>query len=657
MKYIITGWFLFFLFQIQAETYYVTVLGTDLNSGLTEEDAWSLEHAFASAIAGDIVYVKSGNYGALNLVVANQGTQAEPIQFIGYKNTANDINSAMGSTRVYGDPLDANEMPLLVGSEEENAEFLGTGIWVGKDYVNILNFQITKYKNGCLTTGDGCLIKNVIVHQVGDFNPEHTYVPGGDVSAFLNYSGKGILVYGDYVKVQDCLVVNAGAEGYTFSNSDFVEHAYNAVYSDTEINPCDYYYLLANGTSNNTLEHIYVERVGPLVHSGHGLVYKVDAQENVASHCTIIGTKIELQYIEVKNNIFTDCHITPGSDGKGEIRIANAAHHNTFVNCSVDGAQGVTFSDTSEDPNENAGNNNDFVNCTFSNMNSAINWHWYSTSYEESAAFDNTFYNCVFYNLNYLFMVDRANYGNALVNCIIQDVAEERYAWYPSIHSDLVLDFDYGNSNLYNAFTPSVGGADITTQDPMFADPANGDFSLDANSPLIDAAETTIHNYDINGVNRPQGAGFDFGLHETGETDLSNTLTMIPTILGGESFLSFVVDVQELNNTDTEGTITVIFAKDDRFSFDWDTALTQIGPLSVQNADWTYDDTNNAFHIFNTVLPVEQLSGTSFGILAMYDPQGTSGQTNFTTTILAGSGGEENGLNNTDAETIIFNSN
>jgi len=639
-----------------AETYYVTVVGDAANSGLTESDPWTLEHAFNTAVAGDIVHVKAGDYGALNIVAAHHGTATLPIQYIGYKNAPNDINSNMGSTMSYGDALDPLEMPLLIGSTEENAEFLGTGIWVGKNYVHVSNFQITKYKNGFLSTGEGCFVKNIIVHQVGDFNPEHTYVPGGDVSAFLNYSGKGILTYGNNVSVHDCLVVNAGAEGFTFSNSDFVDHAYNAVYSDTEINPCDYYYLLANGSSNNTLNHIFVERVGPLVHYGHGLVYKVDAQDNVANNCTVIGTKIELQYVEVKNNTFTNCHITPGSDGKGEIRIANAAHHNTFINCSVDAAQGVTFSDTSEDPNENSGHDNNFINCSFSNMNSAINWHWYSTSYDESPAFDNTFINCVFYNLDYLFMVDRVNYGNTMVNCIIQDVTEERYAHYPSIHSDVVLDFDYGNSNLYNSFVPADGAANTTAHDPMFLDADAGDFRLDINSPLVDLGETTAHDYDMNGIARPQGAGFDYGLHETGISDLSNTVTILPTNISGVSTISMVIDVQELNNANTDGVVSVIFAKDDRFSLVWDNTLSVIGPFSVDNNAWTYDNTNSSFHIFNSAAPIQQSSVLSLGFFATYDPQSTSGITNITSTILLGSGGEINGANNSDAESIIFSS-
>ncbi len=643
--------------QIQAETYYVSVSGDSANSGLTESDAWNIEHAFNTVTSGDIVHIKAGNYGALHLVVANAGTINNPIQFIGYKNTPNDIISSNGSTMAYGDALDPAEMPYLAGSTEENAEFLGTAISIAKAYIELSNFQITKYKDGVLSAGNGDLIKNIIVHQVGDFDPEHTYVPGGDVSAFLNYSGNGISVYGDNAKVYDCLVVNAGAEAYRFSNSDFTDHAYNKVYSDTEVNPCDYYYLLANGTSNNTLSHIHVERVGPLVHHGHGLVYKVDAQDNEAFACTIVGTKIELQFIDVTNNTFTNCHIAPGTDGKGEIRIANAAHHNSFINCSVDGAEGVSFSDTSEDPNENAGHNNDFINCTFSNMNSAINWHWYSTNYEDSPAFDNTFYNCVFYNLNYLFMVDRINYGNAMVNCIIQDVAEERYAHYPSIHSDLVLDFDYGNSNLHNSFVPSSGDANTSSLDPQFIDPANGDYKLAVTSPLIDAGESSNFAFDVNGKIRPQGAAFDLGIHEIGMPDLSLSFTLLPTIVNGYSPITLIVEVVELNNADSDGLISVFLAKVDRFNFTWDSSLEILGPFTLQNNLWTYDDTNPSFHIWTASASIAQSSNSRFGLEGTYDPQSTSGNTNFTTTLLTGSGGEVNGLNNTDAETLLFNSN
>jgi len=505
--------------SVHATTYYVSISGNSSNSGLSESVPWSISHAFSTADAGDTVYIKAGDYGALNLSVANAGTVDSPIHFIGYKNIPNDIVSNMGSTMSYGDALDPTEMPLLNGSILNNANFLGTGIYIAKAYIHISNFQITKYKIGLSVTRDYCVINNIIVHKVGDFDPSHTYVPGGDVSAFLNYEGVGISVYSNNVTIHDCLVVNAGAEGFRFSNSSFTNHAYNAVYSDTETNPCDYYYLLANGSDNNNLENIYVERVGDLLHRGHGLVYKVDAQNNQATDCSIVGTNIELQFIDVKENTFTNCLVTPGIDGTGSIRIANASHHNTFINCSINNAQGIIFSDTSEEPNEFAGNNNDFINCIFSNMKSTINYHWYSTDYEDSPAFNNTFYNCVFYNLNYLFMVDRVNYGNSMVNCIVQDVVSERFEYYPSLHTDIVLNFDYGNSNFYNSFDPVDGDSNITNYNPEFIDPTNGNFSLQATSPLIDLGQTTAYAFDIDGVIRPQGDSFDLGIYEFNPND------------------------------------------------------------------------------------------------------------------------------------------
>jgi len=64
-------------------------------------------------------------------------------------------------------------------------------------------------------------------------------------------------------------------------------------------------------------------------------------------------------------------------------------------------------------------------------------------------------------------------------------------------------------------------------------------------------------------------------------TDITPTLTMLPTVISGISDLYWTVKVQELENGPTSGTITVIIPKDDRMTFTWDPSGSDVGPFSV----------------------------------------------------------------------------
>ncbi len=138
--------------------------------------------------------------------------------------------------------------------------------------------------------------------------------------------------------------------------------------------------------------------------------------------------------------------------------------------------------------------------------------------------------------------------------------------------------------------------------------------------------------------------------------DLSAIMTFLPTTSNGITDMAWTVRVQELDNQQTNGTVTVIMGRDARLSFTYDPSLTQIGPFTIDNPSWTYDDSNSSFHIWTSNVSIDALDNSSFGFEASYDPQGTSGTTTYTMTILSGSGGELNGLNNADAETLLYQS-
>ncbi|MCX5769135.1 MAG: hypothetical protein NTZ09_02500, partial [Candidatus Hydrogenedentes bacterium] len=79
----------------------------------------------------------------------------------------------------------------------------------------------------------------------------------------------------------------------------------------------------------------------------------------------------------------------------------------------------------------------------------------------------------------------------------------------------------YGYSQPVVTYSCIKGGYEGTgniSSDPLFADPDNGDYSLQAGSPCIDTGTADgAPDEDILGVARPQGAGYDMGAYERPE--------------------------------------------------------------------------------------------------------------------------------------------
>jgi len=141
-------------------------------------------------------------------------------------------------------------------------------------------------------------------------------------------------------------------------------------------------------------------------------------------------------------------------------------------------------------------------------------------------------------------------------------------------------------------------------------------------------------------------------------TDLSPILTIVPSNINGISQIGVVIEITELNNIDTDGSlITVRLLSDPRLTFVWDPTLTSVGFNTVNNANWTYLGDSGLFHSFTYNGPTPLIAGgtvEAFGMLTTYDPQSTDGQTTLTTSIVPFSGGECEITNNSDSETLVY---
>ena len=436
--------------EVVETAFYVTVNGSATNSGTSEDDAWNIEHAFANAQAGDVVYIKAGDYGNKILNVANQGTAESPIRFIGYTNTPGDVKAREGSTYVYGTSLDKDQLPTLTG-ESVNEEGKGIAVSIKKDYVEVANIQITTYEKGIISQGDYNKLDNIIVSKVGDFNPAHSY-PSATNNSLLNYKGIGIALSGDHSELHNSIVVNAGAEALKIDGGTNQTHTFNSAYADNNVNPTDYYYLTTNAANNNSVSNSYIERVGNLEHRGHGLVLKVEAFENSYYNNTIKNTNVELSFSGVKNNHMENINIVGGAGNRGFFLIANGANNNFFKGCTVENASGVAFTDWKDGYDHpldiaNAGFENTFQDCTFKNGKTGIDFgSWANTG---AAAHDNKFINCTFYNMNILSKVDRPNHDNKFIDCKIEKV--NNY-WTSANGNQLNLIYEGNNEFIDNGF-------------------------------------------------------------------------------------------------------------------------------------------------------------------------------------------------------------
>lgn len=413
-----------------ANVYYVTTEGKDSNNGESEATSWDIDHAFKAAKSGDFIHIKAGNYGSKNLVVQNSGTSNSPIRFIGYTNNPGDVISNNGSTFSYGESVDASKMPLIQGIRTNN-EGKGEGIVIPNSFIHIANFQIKYFEKGLLSMGDNNVIDNIIVTDVGDFNPANSAENAGN--AFVNYNGVGIVLRGNDVIFKNSTVVNAGAEGIHVKKGTNQIHSYNSVYSDNPINPCDYYYLFSSSSNNNTINNAFVYRQNGLAHKGHGLTCKGDASNNIFTSFEIVNTVLELSFENVYNNQFENGIIKGNyntnerfKNTAGGILIANGAHHNILKNIKISKVEAIiSFNDWKDGTNSpldanDAGNNNTFINIQGEQAEIAINFDEFSKL--EGVASENLIKKSTFKNMHRLFQVNRPNSSNSFEDCIFENI-------------------------------------------------------------------------------------------------------------------------------------------------------------------------------------------------------------------------------------------
>ncbi|MBD2753876.1 PQQ-dependent sugar dehydrogenase [Spirosoma validum] len=136
--------------------------------------------------------------------------------------------------------------------------------------------------------------------------------------------------------------------------------------------------------------------------------------------------------------------------------------------------------------------------------------------------------------------------------------------------------------------------------------------------------------------------------------DLVSLIYARPSTVNGTSDITLVIDVVELTAQATTGLITVKISKDAKINLSFAPEATFVGNRSVQNSLWAFNNTDPSYYILTTSQSITAGDRLSFGFNGVLNPKATVGLVAISAVIVAGSGGEVNVNNNTDADRIEY---
>ena len=255
-----------------ASTYkYVTPSGS--GTVCSEGSPCSYTYAINNAVGGETWWIKAGTYNITTSInIGNTGTSSNPIKFIGYKTTIDDIisNYYTYTPGSVAPSLSATEMPTIVGDEDENDK--GIRNYNVGDYIIVKNLQFVE--NGI---GIGSYYNVGLIVDNCNFD-NNTY---GGINAYDVDGSSDPAVRGNtYFRVTNCNVINSWEENVTLKGQFNLIDNVNS-YCDTSLTEVtesggpglDYYYMITG--SNNIVKNSTAERQDTSInHRGHGIGVK-----------------------------------------------------------------------------------------------------------------------------------------------------------------------------------------------------------------------------------------------------------------------------------------------------------------------------------------------------------------------------------------------
>lgn len=135
--------------------------------------------------------------------------------------------------------------------------------------------------------------------------------------------------------------------------------------------------------------------------------------------------------------------------------------------------------------------------------------------------------------------------------------------------------------------------------------------------------------------------------------DLTSVMYVLPSPVYGNSPVSVVVDILELNSIASSGVITVKITRDNKLDLSFNSIESSIGGRQVQNSAWSFDGSNSGYYILTTQQVIAAGDHLSFGLNGIVRPNGTAGTLNVSSVITT-NGSEQKINNNTSASKIEY---
>ncbi len=501
----------------------------------------TIQEGINMARAGDIVYVKAANYGAVYNDFVRSGTPGNYIKFIGYTATPGDIISLNGPTyskemwERNGNTFPDNIMPLLDNNPVNNIPGSSEAAFkVTVDYIQIENFMVQDYYDGVVSPlgnrSSNFTAINFIAARLGNWNPNAICWGQPDSNKCDNRTGYGIHLRGiSNWEVRNSLVIDAGHVGINIINSDhgFMENC--TVWSATTGNATDYN-IVFYGSSFNTAKNLQSYRnkgKSNSSHQGRAFAMKCSSSNNLIDGLYAENLRFQL-YANANDNVIKNVTLKGTGDiNDSGFQVWGQANRNLIINLQTSNGGGIAFLGYNNRECKPAGiplssgENNWFINPIVSDLpalngNAGIQYHRLPNNGQHGGT--NYIIGGTFDKVPYLINANRPGTIH-LINTSLSNIYLGYHTFYASpFASDYRKNIRvyYDHVNFYNCNFKIPSGSNITTYNPGYEDSKNGNYRIRISSPVASLGKNPIGENPEAGIdadNKPRGTIISLGAY------------------------------------------------------------------------------------------------------------------------------------------------